>query len=587
MIRPELKNDAGMETEEEENCATHVMKQLKCKKEENTSLYSWRIVGSTIIICTLLGVILMTTHSKAKIRNKANDSDPFTNNTDEEKMKDEQGLDKNSVSNLVTLDPTIEVTRRKRFINVNAMKILKPLTRFTTMDRQKHVAKQVYDRVQDTASNETEEEESSGDIEGSGFTKDIEEVVAPVKIIEKDKENCIELHWIPVKESEMDDSGLSWKKVTDESKSKDVSFKTMEYLRVRRQSPTDKRHDSVSILDSNLRSNAILNIVGVKKGDKVNTSKKDNDKESRTENANTKLKNNVRVKRATITEIDDSGSMDGAWRGGNNDVELYPDPVNASQGLGTPLGSIKKFMFALANPIFQSLRRNENIRVFKKFTSFIIPQTGLQSHARGGLVRQQVENGNYQQALDTLKEHRMQVDMDRLFSQPWNHASITYGECRKIIPSLDYLLMERLKAQTTVTTSLLQSLYIDIKKYIRKELEVAEEYLGELGKETDMLGEMLSDLVKESLWERITIFIVCCGTLIMCVLAIWIIRQSQMMQQEYCTNITEKMDLLAEQNSQLSKRHLLRPRPSHFSFSGESPTPNINRKVVMRDPGRL
>ena len=111
-------------------------------------------------------------------------------------------------------------------------------------------------------------------------------------------------------------------------------------------------------------------------------------------------------------------------------------------------------------------------------------------------------------------------------------------------------------------------------------MEVAKEHLSVLGKETDMLGAMLSDLEKESLWERIAIFIVC-------VLAIWIIRQSQIMQQVYCTNITDKMDLLAEQNSQMSKRYPLRRGPAHFSFSGESPTPNVDRKVVRRDPGRL
>ncbi len=416
--------------------------------------------------------------------------------------------------------------------------------------------------------------------------------MAPVKIVDEDKKDCMELHWIPVKESAMDDSGISWKAVTDESKSKDMSFKTAEYHRVRRQSPTDERHDSVSILNPNLRNDSMLNnnIVRGEDRDRVKTSETDIDEGSRSENANNKLgetKDNVRVERAVITEIDDSVPIDGAWRGGDNNLELYSDPVNASQGLGTPLGNIKKFVFALANPILQSLRRNENIRVFKKFTNLILPQTGFQSHARGSLVRQQVEDGNYQQALDTLKEHRMEVDMDRLFTQPWNHASITYGECRKTIPILDHLLMERLKAQTTVTTSLLQSLYVDIKKYIRKELEVAEKHLSVLGKETDMLGEMLSDLIKESLWERIAIFIVCCGTLIMCVLAIWIIRQSQIMQQEYCTDITDKMDLLAEQNSQMSKRYPLRRGPTHFSFSGESPTPNVDRKVVRRDPGRL
>ena len=89
MIRSEFKNDTEMETEREENCATHVMKQFKCKKEEDTPLYSWRIVGMTIIICALIGLISMTAHSKVTIRNMTNDSNPFTNSTDEDKMKDE------------------------------------------------------------------------------------------------------------------------------------------------------------------------------------------------------------------------------------------------------------------------------------------------------------------------------------------------------------------------------------------------------------------------------------------------------------------------------------------------------------------
>merc|ERR1712030_278470 len=121
-------------------------------------------------------------------------------------------------------------------------------------------------------------------------------------------------------------------------------------------------------------------------------------------------------------------------------------------------------------------------------------------------------------------------------------------------------------------TSLLQSLYVDIKKHIRKELEVAEEQLSVLGKETDMLGEMLSDLVKESLWERIAIFVVCCGTLVVCVLAVWIIRKYQIMQQEYCTEMTSKMDMLTEQNSQMNRKYPFRRGPAHFSFAGESPT---------------
>ena len=58
----------------------------------------------------------------------------------------------------------------------------------------------------------------------------------------------------------------------------------------------------------------------------MKTSDTDIDEESRSENTNNKLeerKDNVRFERAVITEIDDSVPIDGAWRGGDNNVELY------------------------------------------------------------------------------------------------------------------------------------------------------------------------------------------------------------------------------------------------------------------------
>ena len=102
-----------------------------------------------------------------------------------------------------------------------------------------------------------------------------------------------------------------------------------------------------------------------------------------------------------------------------------------------------------------------------------------------------------------------------------------------------------------------------------------------------MLGEMLSDLVTESLWERIAIAAVCCGTLIVCVLAVWIIRKSQIMQQEYCTDMTSKMDMIAEQNSQMNRRFPFKRGPAPFSFAGEAPLPNVDRELAGRGVGRL
>ena len=198
-------------------------------------------------------------------------------------------------------------------------------------------------------------------------------------------------------------------------------------------------------------------------------------------------------------------------------------PVNDSAQLLGTLGNVKKFVFALANPILKSLSRNHNRRVFEGFANNILPQTGLQSHARGNLVKQQVEQGNYQQAIDILKKHRVQVDYDKLWKEPWCNDATNYetcirlGPCRLIVPSIDRLLTERLQSQTTIATSLMQSLYVDIKAHVRTELDAAEEQLNKLGAEADMLGEKLSELMVEHFWERIIIFLVCGGTLIICI----------------------------------------------------------------------
>ena len=164
------------------------------------------------------------------------------------------------------------------------------------------------------------------------------------------------------------------------------------------------------------------------------------------------------------------------------------------------------------------------------------------------------------------------------------------GPCRLIVPSIDRLLTERLQSQTTIATSLMQSLYVDIKAHVRTELDAAEEQLNKLGAEADMLGEKLSDLMEENFWERIIIFLVCGGTLIICILAIWTIRKSQLLQKEYCSGITSKIEEIAEQYSQMGRKIPFRRDPFSsvpFSFAGEGPPPNLHRELVRKSVGRL
>ena len=73
----------------------------------------------------------------------------------------------------------------------------------------------------------------------------------------------------------------------------------------------------------------------------------------------------------------------------------------------------------------------------------------------------------------------------------------------------------------------------------------------------------------------------------MCVLAVRIIRKSQMLQQEYCSSMTSKMDVLAEQSSQMGRRYPFKRAPAPFNFAGEAPLPNIDRELAGRGVGRM
>ena len=224
----------------------------------------------------------------------------------------------------------------------------------------------------------------------------------------------------------------------------------------------------------------------------------------------------------------------------------------------------------------------------------MLPQTGFQSHARGNLIKQKVESGFYQQAIDIMEKHRVKIDVDKLSKlkeRPENHvpseegdaiSSSTYKQCKKMLPHIDTLIVERLRSQTSVSTSLMQSLYADMKVHIREELDIAEKHLEKLKGEADLIEGILSDLVIEHFWERIVIIVVCGCTFIVCVIAVWAIKKCQMQQSVCCAEMTEKMESILEQVCQSNGNNAARRATTSFDFMGETRPPGLSRALVVR-----
>ena len=334
-------------------------------------------------------------------------------------------------------------------------------------------------------------------------------------------------------------------------------------------------------------------------------------------------KDSVRDRRATITEFNDNMVMNGeTWQYRdepvpwvNTEIQMERQierqlatnrtpffvtrPVNNSEILAGLGGSVRKFVVAMAKPIMKALSRNDNARVFKNFVKNILPQTGFQSHNRGSLIEQNVEQGNYQQAIDVFNEHQVQIDQDHLFPMPWcdrrdsDYATcVKVAPCRLIIPSIDKLLTERLGTQSTVITSLMQSLYDDVKNHVRTELDDAEGQLKNLGEEADMLGNELTELMVEHFWERLVIFLMCGGTLAICIIAIWTIRKAQLVQQEYYSGMMNNIVEISEQASRIGRGYRFKRRDpldeATFRFPGtERIHPSSYRETEKKSIVRL
>ena len=128
----------------------------------------------------------------------------------------------------------------------------------------------------------------------------------------------------------------------------------------------------------------------------------------------------------------------------------------------------------------------------------------------------------------------------------------------------------------------MQSLYADMKAHVREELDIAEKHLEKLKEEADMIEGILSDLVIEHFWERMAIIGVCGCTFIVCVIAVWAIKKSQMQQKECCTEMIDKMEAILVQGRQSNRNDAARRATTSFDFTGETQPPNLSRALVVK-----
>ena len=119
-----------------------------------------------------------------------------------------------------------------------------------------------------------------------------------------------------------------------------------------------------------------------------------------------------------------------------------------------------------------------------------------------------------------MAAHRMSFEVDGLWGlQDQTQVAKVYRQCRKTLPHVDTLLAERLKGQSVVETSLMQALFSEVKSIIRFEVV---KVLKEIKEKVDAADIQIDDLNLDHFIDRIVMYIVCGGNLLMCGITIYL-----------------------------------------------------------------
>ena len=120
-------------------------------------------------------------------------------------------------------------------------------------------------------------------------------------------------------------------------------------------------------------------------------------------------------------------------------------------------GYMRKFLFSLAGPVLKNLKSVGSKAAYNSMARYIIPFTGLQGNEVAEDVKDLLEKGEVNTALDTLERNRIRFKPQNLWlhepepmrfsiipSQDMNSHQV-YKAARKTLPYIDKILTERLK----------------------------------------------------------------------------------------------------------------------------------------------
>ena len=131
-----------------------------------------------------------------------------------------------------------------------------------------------------------------------------------------------------------------------------------------------------------------------------------------------------------------------------------------------------------------------------------------------------VDKGDFRGAVEKMAAHRMSFEVDGLWGlQDQSQVGEVYHQCRKTLPHVDTLLMERLKGQSAVETSLIQALFLEVKSMIR--LEVVK-VLKEIKKKVDKADIELNGLNLDHFMDRIVTYMVSGANMLLCAITIYL-----------------------------------------------------------------
>ena len=214
-------------------------------------------------------------------------------------------------------------------------------------------------------------------------------------------------------------------------------------------------------------------------------------------------------------------------------------------------GMVKKFLFSLMGPVLKELKSVGQKEAARAVAKHIIPYTGINDHGTGHIVNQLLNQGNVSQAISTLRDNTVEFNPSNMWLEeplPSTGSIIPHDKmnnhqvflaARKTLPYIDTMLVDRLKSQSIVDTSLTTALFRGLKKGLNKDLTEAGNKLQEVLVNT-------IDSMETHQVDRITIYSSCGVILLVSLAGIMIVVRCLCRVHSIVDNIQKNMTPIVE-----------------------------------------